>query len=76
MFTRVRGRPLPAWAAEFDCTSWAQFFLKFILAQPAVTCVIPATSKVLHLEDNLAAAQGRLPDERQLSRMAGSLRDA
>jgi len=76
LFTRVRGRPLPAWAAEFDCTSWAQFFLKFILAQPAVTCVIPATSKVLHLEDNLAAAQGRLPDERQLSRMAGSLRDA
>jgi diketogulonate reductase-like aldo/keto reductase len=75
LFTRVRGRSLPAWAAEFDCASWAQFFLKFILAQPAVTCVIPATSKVPHLEDNLAAARGRLPDVQQRARMAEYLRD-
>ena len=70
LFSRVRGKPLPEWAAEFDCASWAQFFLKFILAQPAVSCVIPATSKVKHLEDNLAAARGRLPDGRQRARMA------
>jgi len=76
LFTRVRGRPLPAWTAEFDCTSWAQFFLKFILAQPTVTCVIPATNKVQHLEDNLAAARGRLPDGRQRTRMAEHLRDS
>lgn len=69
LFSRVRGKPLPEWAAEFDCTSWAQFFLKFILAQPAVTCVIPATSKVQHLEDNLAAGHGRLPDVQQRARM-------
>ncbi|WP_291986851.1 aldo/keto reductase [Candidatus Accumulibacter sp. ACC007] len=70
LFPRVRGKPLPEWAAEFDCASWAQFFLKFILAQPAVSCVIPATSKVKHLEDNLGAARGRLPDARQRARMA------
>ncbi len=45
LFARVRGKPLPEWAAEFDCTSWGQFFLKFILAHPAVNCVIPATAK-------------------------------
>ena len=66
----MRGKPLPEWVAEFDCASWAQFFLKFILAQPAVTCVIPATSKVQHLQDNLAAGLGRLPDAQQRARMA------
>lgn len=70
LFARVRGKPLPVWAAEFGCASWAQFFLKFILAQPAVTCVIPATGKLPHLEDNLAAGRGQLPDARQRTRMA------
>ena len=62
LFPRVRGKALPAWAAEFDCTSWAQFFLKYILGHPAVTCVIPGTEKVEYLRLNLGAAQGRLPD--------------
>ncbi len=65
LFTKVKGKALPAWAAEFDCDSWAQFFLKYILAQPAVTCVIPATSKARHMADNLKAGTGRLPDARQ-----------
>lgn len=68
-FRRVRGRPLPDWAREFDCASWAQFALKYVLAQPAVTCVIPATSKVKHLLDNLGAGRGRLPDADQRRRM-------
>ena len=62
LFSRVRGQALPPWAAEFDCASWAQFFLKFILAHPAVTCPIPATANPRHLADNLSAARGRLPD--------------
>lgn len=62
LFNRVNGKKLPAWAAEFDCASWGQFFLKFILSHPAVTCVIPGTSKARHLLDNLSAGVGRLPD--------------
>ena len=62
LFSRVRGQALPEWAADFDCASWAQFFLKWILAHPAVTCVIPATSKVEHLVDNMKAGIGALPD--------------
>jgi diketogulonate reductase-like aldo/keto reductase len=62
MFRRVRGRALPDWAAEFDCASWAQLFLKYLIAEPAVTCVIPATGKPEHMEDNLKAGFGRLPD--------------
>jgi aryl-alcohol dehydrogenase-like predicted oxidoreductase len=69
LFDRVRGKPLPSWAADFDCSSWAQFFLKFILSHPAVTCAIPGTSKVTHLVDNLGAAVGRLPDEKERKRM-------
>jgi diketogulonate reductase-like aldo/keto reductase len=65
LFRRVRGRPLPDWADEFDCASWAQLFLKYVLAEPAVTCVIPATGNVDHIKDNLAAGSGRLPDVRQ-----------
>jgi len=65
LFRRVRGRPLPDWAGEFDCTSWAQLFLKYILAEPAVTCVIPATGNSQHMKDDLAAGFGRLPDARQ-----------
>jgi diketogulonate reductase-like aldo/keto reductase len=65
LFRRVRGRPLPDWADEFDCASWAQLFLKYVVAEPAVTCVIPATGNVDHIKDNLAAGSGRLPDVRQ-----------
>lgn len=69
LFGKVKGQALPDWAAEFDCQSWGQFFLKFIAAHPAVTCVIPATSKVQHLRDNLAAGFGRLPDAGMRRRM-------
>jgi aryl-alcohol dehydrogenase-like predicted oxidoreductase len=62
LFDRVKGKPLPAWAADFDCASWAQFFLKFILGHPAVTCPIPATSKPAHVADNVGAGAGRVPD--------------
>ncbi|MCE9668974.1 aldo/keto reductase [Myxococcus stipitatus] len=70
LFRRVRGRPLPEWAAEFDCDSWAQFFLKFVLGHPAVNCPLPATSKPEHVADNLRAGFGRLPDEKTRARMA------
>lgn len=69
LFARVKGKVLPEWAAEFECTSWAQFFLKYILANPAVTCVIPGTSKVTHLLDNLQAGKGKLPDNSHRKRM-------
>ncbi|MGE5256137.1 MAG: aldo/keto reductase, partial [Hyphomicrobiales bacterium] len=62
MFGKVQGKPLPEWSADFDCRSWAQFFLKFVVAHPAVTCVIPATAKVQHMQDNMAAGFGRVPD--------------
>ena len=70
LFGRVRGKPLPEWAGEFGATSWAQFFLKFILGHPAVSCVIPATGKPKHLLDNLGAGRGALPDARTRRRMA------
>lgn len=63
LFRAVKGKQLPGWAADYDIQSWAQFFLKYILSNNAVTCVIPGTSDVKHLADNLAAGQGRLPDE-------------
>ena len=69
LFHKTRGRQLPAWSAEIDCHSWAQFFLKFIIAHPIVTCVIPATSKVKHMTDNMAAGIGRLPDAEMRKRM-------
>ena len=61
-FRAVGARPLPGWAAEIDCTSWAQVFLKYVVSHPAVTCAIPGTTQVAHAEDNLGAARGRLPD--------------
>ena len=70
LFAKVKGKQLPAWAAEFDCDSWAQFFLKYILAHLAVTCVIPGTGKARHMVDNLKAGAGRLPDAQQRKRMA------
>jgi diketogulonate reductase-like aldo/keto reductase len=69
LFSRVRGKELPAWAAEFDCKSWGQFFLKYIISHPAVTCVIPATGKPNHLLDNMMAGIGRLPDAAMRKRM-------
>jgi diketogulonate reductase-like aldo/keto reductase len=69
---RLRDRPLPAWAAEIDCTSWAQLLLKFVIAHPAVVCAIPATSRVVHLRDNMAAGRGRLPDEALRARIAAA----
>ena len=74
LFRQVKGRQLPAWAAEIDCASWAQFFLKWIISHPAVTCAIPGTSRVAHLEDNLKAGAGRLPDAAMRRRMAEFLR--
>lgn len=62
LFDRFERRPLPEWAKEFDCANWAQFFLKFIVSHPVVTCAIPATSRVDHMLENMGAAYGRLPD--------------
>jgi aryl-alcohol dehydrogenase-like predicted oxidoreductase len=73
LFGKVKGQPVPAWAAEFDCTSWAQFFLKYLLSHPAVTCVIPGTRSVAHLMDNMQAGMGRLPDVAQRKRMVQTL---
>jgi aryl-alcohol dehydrogenase-like predicted oxidoreductase len=66
----LRRHPLPAWAADIDCDSWAQFALKFIVSHPAVTCAIPATARVSHVQQNMGAARGRLPDETMRRRMA------
>jgi diketogulonate reductase-like aldo/keto reductase len=75
LFQRVRATPLPPWAAEIGCATWAQFFLKWILAHPAVTCVIPATSRLQHLEDNMTAGTGVLPDAATRQRMAAVVGD-
>lgn len=69
LWDRVRGKPVPDWAAEFDAHSWGQFFLKFVLAHPSVTAATPATSKAKHMIDNMGAAHGRLPDAAMLKRM-------
>lgn len=69
LFDSVTGEELPEWAVEFDCESWSQFFLKFIMSHPAVTCVIPATANPRHMIDNLGAGQGRLPDDNMRRRM-------
>jgi len=71
LFSKVRGKPLPPWCADMDCTSWAQFFLKWIIGHPAVTCAIPGTRHVHHIEDNMAACTGRLPDAAMRKRMTG-----
>jgi diketogulonate reductase-like aldo/keto reductase len=70
LFKRVKDKPLPEWASEFDCKSWGQFFLKFIISHPAVTCAIPATSKVHHMSDNMLAMRGALPDSKMRKKMA------
>jgi diketogulonate reductase-like aldo/keto reductase len=73
LFARVRGKPLPSWAAEIGAASWAQFFLKWILGHPAVTCAIPGTGRPDHMADNLGAGFGALPDEPMRRRMAAHL---
>jgi aryl-alcohol dehydrogenase-like predicted oxidoreductase len=62
LFERVQGQPLPAWAAEIDCANWAQIFLKYVVSHPAVTCAIPGTSQLAHLQENMGALTGILPD--------------
>lgn len=74
LFSRVKGEELPAWTKDFDCNSWAQFFLKYIISHPAVTCVIPGTSKPHHMLDNMGAGYGKLPDETQRQRMEAVVR--
>ncbi|HVA84368.1 MAG TPA: aldo/keto reductase [Candidatus Binataceae bacterium] len=70
LFRQVRGKTLPPWAAEFGCSSWAQFFLKYIVSHPAVTCVIPASAEPAHLSDDVKAGYGRIPDAAERRRMA------
>jgi aryl-alcohol dehydrogenase-like predicted oxidoreductase len=70
LFRRAAGKPLPSWAREIGCASWAQFFLKFIVAHPAVTCAIPATSKIAHLTENMRAGLAPMPDAATRERMA------
>jgi diketogulonate reductase-like aldo/keto reductase len=70
LFRQTKGKALPALAKDLDCTSWAQFFLKFIIGHPAVTCPIPATSNPAHIADNVQAAFGRIPDDKQRKEMA------
>ena len=69
LFSKVKGKPLPPWAGEIGVDSWAQFFLKWIVSHPAVTCAIPGTGKADHIKDNLRAAQGTLPDAETRKRM-------
>ena len=69
LFSEARGNSVPAWAAEFGATTWAQFFLKYIASHPAVTCVIPGTTDVEHMQDNQVAGRGELPDDATLRRM-------
>ena len=76
LLARLQPKPLPDWAAEFGCRSWAQFLLKWIVAHPAVTCAIPATAKVRHLEDNMAAGLGALPDASMRQRMVEAVNNA
>lgn len=74
LFSKVRGKALPPWCADLDCTSWAQFFLKWIISHAAVTCAIPGTRRVSHIEDNMAACRGRLPDAALRHRMTEYMR--
>ncbi len=75
LFRVVAGKPLPGWAAEIDCANWAQFFLKFVVSHPAVTCAIPATSRVDHMRENMGALIGRLPDPELRQRMVRHVLD-
>ena len=76
LFEAVKDKTLPEWSSEFDCSSWAQFFLKYVVSHPAVTCAIPGMTKAKHAEDNMGACYGRLPDETQRKRMAAMFKTA
>lgn len=73
LFAKLREKPLPEFAGEIGCESWAQLLLKFIISHPAITCAIPATSKIKHLRDNMAAMRGPLPDEKIRERIAAAI---
>ena len=73
VFRATQGKPLPDWAAEIDCTSWAQVMLKYIVSHEAVTCAIPGMAQARYVEDNLRAAQGRMPDAALRRRMEQSI---
>lgn len=73
MFKKLKEKPLPDWAAEIGCSSWAQLMLKFVVSHPAVTCAIPATSKTEHMQDNMKACIGKLPDEAMRARIAAAI---
>lgn len=75
LFNRFEKHPLPSWANEIDCANWAQFFLKFIISHPAVTCAIPATSQIEHLRENIAAGYGRLPDAPMRKKMIAYIKN-
>jgi diketogulonate reductase-like aldo/keto reductase len=75
LFDLFEREPLPPWAKEFNCANWAQFFLKFIVSHPAVTCAIPATSRVDHMRENMGAGFGQLPDPDMRQRMVRFLGD-
>lgn len=70
LLRRGRSKPLPQWAAEIDCRTWAELLLKFVISNPAITCAIPATSKVSHLRDNIRAGSGPLPNNELRERIA------
>lgn len=74
-FSRVSSRPVPSWAVDAGMKKWSQFFLKYILANPGVTCVIPATSNPRHMADNLLAGEGELPDEAMRKRMLEEIKE-
>jgi diketogulonate reductase-like aldo/keto reductase len=71
LFRKIKGVTLPEWCTEFDCHSWGQFFLKYAVSHPAITCAIPATSKPYHMKDNMGACYGALPTEKQRQKMTG-----
>jgi aryl-alcohol dehydrogenase-like predicted oxidoreductase len=73
LLKKLSGRPLPAWAKDIGCTSWAQILLKFVLAHPAVTCVIPGTSNPAHMRDNVQAGFGPYPDRNLIDRMTDEI---
>ena len=69
LLQRLAERPLPPWAADIDVATWSQFLLKYVVSHPAVTCAIPGTTRVAHLEENMGACRGRLPDAAMRARM-------
>jgi aryl-alcohol dehydrogenase-like predicted oxidoreductase len=73
LFRVVGSKPLPAFAREFDCENWAQYFLKFVVSHPVVTCAIPATSKTAHMSENIGALYGRLPESDLRARMVKAI---